>query len=206
MQSSDSPSQTTSWNVKRYKPFWDEFAQKLTNWCWLPLKTNSEVLCLSQWSDSLKRLALGSWVTVDSIKPTPTDLSNLPLLPDGTWNDFKDAISSKENLTSPSSFDAIPLSSAPSSKKSPAGKTHKIRFCPNSEFRSKKDKSQCITILSRDWGRNRGHYSFLKGIKTSEKIPEINYELRLAMNRLGPKFSIVEENKGVDIISLDPRV
>ncbi|CAJ0842442.1 10088_t:CDS:1 [Entrophospora sp. SA101] len=84
------------------------------------------------------------------------------------------------------------------------------------KFRSKKDKSQ--------WGRNHGYYSFLKGIKTSEKIPEINYELRLIMNRLGefylcipktleikadnqdPKFSVVEENKGAGIISLDPGV
>src|SRR3954447_1725187 len=106
MQTSDSPSQTTSSNVKKYKPFWDEFTQKLTNWCWLPLKTNSEVLCSSQWGDSLKRLALGSWVTIDLIKPTPIELYNHPLLPNGTWNNFKGAISSEENLTSPSSSSA----------------------------------------------------------------------------------------------------
>ncbi|CAJ0906819.1 9937_t:CDS:2 [Entrophospora sp. SA101] len=206
MQSSDSRSQTTSLNVKRYKPFWDEFTQKLTNW-------------------------------FDSIKPTHTDLNNISLLPDGTWNNFKDAISSKENLTSPSSFDAISLSSASSSKKSPAGKTHKIRPYPNLEEKNKllkwidkkylhenyitnkPEKFKDIINLSSDLKRINHNASplyqgtgdetvviihFSKVLKQAKKIPEINHELRLTMDRLGPKFSVVDENKGAGIISLDP--
>ena len=48
------------------------------------------------------------------------------------------------------------------------------------KFRSKKDKSQSITILSRDWGRNRGHYSFLKGTEPSREISEINCDRELS--------------------------
>src|SRR6185369_8669496 len=92
------------------------------------------------------------------------------------------------------------------------------------KFRSKKDKSQSIVILSRDWGRKSGEFFFLKGIKSSEEIPEIKYDCRLTVNRLGefylcipkpleiradnqgPKFSVAEENRGAGIISLDPGV
>ena len=87
------------------------------------------------------------------------------------------------------------------------------------KFRSKKDKSQSIVILSRDWERKRGEFSFLKGIKSSEEIPEIKYICRLTINRLGefylcipkpleiradnqgPEFSVAEENRGAGIIS-----
>src|SRR5207248_10804709 len=93
------------------------------------------------------------------------------------------------------------------------------------KFRSKKDRLQSIVIPSRDWGRKSGEFSFLMGIKSSERIPEkMEYDCRLTINRLGefylcipkpleikadnqgPKFSVVEEKKGAGIISLDPGV
>ena len=92
------------------------------------------------------------------------------------------------------------------------------------KFRSKKDKPQSIVILSRDWERKNDEFSFLKGIKSSEEIPEIKYDCRLTVNRLGefylcipkpqeiradnqgPKFSVAKENRGAGIISLDPGV
>ena len=93
------------------------------------------------------------------------------------------------------------------------------------KFRSKKDRLQSIVIPSNDWGRKRGEFSFLMGIKSSEQIPEkMEYDCRLTINRLGefylciprpleinnnnqgPKFSVVEEKKGAGIISLDPGV
>ena len=93
------------------------------------------------------------------------------------------------------------------------------------KFRSKKDRLQSIVIPSEIWGRKRGEFSFLKGIKSSEQIPEkMEYDCRLTINRLGefylciprpleinnnnqgPKFSVVEEKKGAGVISLDPGV
>ena len=59
-----------------------------------PLKTTNEPLCPSHWDDSLKRLALGSWVTVSSTKSTSGDDS----VPDGSsiWRSFKDDVISLE--------------------------------------------------------------------------------------------------------------
>ena len=93
------------------------------------------------------------------------------------------------------------------------------------KFRSKKDRLQSIVIPSEIWGRKSGEFSFLKGIKSSEQIPEkMEYDCRLTINRLGefylcipkpleikadnqgPKFSVVEEKKDAGIISLDPGV
>ena len=217
-----------------------------------PLKTTNEPLCPSHWDDSLKRLALGSWVTVNSTKLTSVDDS----VPNGSiWRSFKDDVISLERNEDMSSS-----SSSTSSKKPPAGKALKIRLYPNSEekqkllkwigtarwtynqslatinsdiknknkkylranyitnrsekfkdpnfkwvldtlrhirdaamldllknyksnvaakkknfklkFRSKKDRLQSIVIPSRDWGRKRGEFFFLKGIKSSEQIPE----------------------------------
>ena len=118
----------SSSNVKKYKPFWNDRTQRLTNQCWLSSKTTNEPLCPSQWNDSLKRLALGSWVTVNSTKPT----SDEPV-PDGSsiWKSFKDDVIS---LTRNGNEDvSYSLSSSSSSKKLPAGKALKIRLYPNSE-------------------------------------------------------------------------
>ena len=74
-------------NVKKYNPFWNDRTQRLTNQCWLPSKTTNEPLCLNQRNDSLKRLALWSWVTVNSTKPT----SDEPVPDgDGIWKSSKD--------------------------------------------------------------------------------------------------------------------
>src|SRR5947199_6070782 len=244
----DETQPTSSPNLTKYRPFWNDFTRNLTNQCWLPLKTTNEPLCPSHWDDSLKRLALGSWVTVDSTKST----SGSDSVPDGSiWRSFKDDVISLERNEDMSSSS----SSSTSSEKPPAGKALKIRLCPNSEekqkllkwigtarwtynqslaainsdiknknkkylranyitgsekfkdpnlkwvldtpycirdaamldllknyksnvaakkknfklkFRSEKDRLQSMVIIpSRDWGRKRGEFSFLKGIKSS---------------------------------------
>src|SRR5438132_12336374 len=85
--------QPTSPNLIKYRPFWNDFTRNLTNQCWLPLKTTDRQLCPSHWNDSLKRLALGSWVTVNSTKSTSVNDS----VPDGSiWRSFKDDVISLE--------------------------------------------------------------------------------------------------------------
>src|SRR2546421_12879107 len=114
---------TSPLNLIKYRPFWNDFTRNLTNQCWLPLKTTSEPLCPSHWDDSLKRLALGSWVTVNSTKSTSNDS-----VPNGSsiWGSFKgDVISLERNENEDISFPSS-LSSSISSKKPPAGKALKI--------------------------------------------------------------------------------
>src|SRR6266513_3728077 len=91
-----------------YRPFWNDFTRNLTNQCWLPLKTTNEPLCPNHLDDSLKRLALGSWVTVTSTKSTSGDDS----VPDGSsiWRNFKDDVISLErnkNEDMSSSFSSL---------------------------------------------------------------------------------------------------
>src|SRR5207247_2819061 len=114
----DETQPTSSPNLIKYRPFWNDFTRFLTNQCWLPLKTINEPLCPSHWDDSLKRLALGSWVTVNSTKSTSGDDS----VPDGSsiWRSFKDDVISlerneNEDMSSSSS-------SSTSSKKPPTRK------------------------------------------------------------------------------------
>src|SRR6185369_13570465 len=156
MQSSCSTSHesqiASSPNVKKYEPFWNDLTQRLANQCWLPLRTNTEPP--SQWNDSLKKLALGSWVTVSSTKPTFDEL-----VPDGDgiWESFKDGVISltrNENEDVSSS-----LSSSSSSEKPPAEKALKIRLYPNSEEKQKLLKwfgtarwtyNQCLAAINND--------------------------------------------------------
>src|SRR5438552_17962284 len=122
----DETQPTSSQNLTKYRPFWNDFTRNLTNRCWLPLKTTSEPLCPSRWDDSLKRLALGSWVTVNSTKSTSNDDS----VPNGSiWGSFKDDVISLEKNEDMSSSS----SSSTSSKKPPL----KIRLYPNSEEKQK---------------------------------------------------------------------
>ncbi|CAG8736806.1 5551_t:CDS:1 [Dentiscutata erythropus] len=51
--------------------------------------------------------------------------------------------------------------------------------------RSKKYKSQTITVEKRDFIRDGGEYAFLKHIKTSESLPEINNAVNITRDRLG---------------------
>ncbi|CAG8673601.1 2577_t:CDS:2, partial [Paraglomus brasilianum] len=53
------------------------------------------------------------------------------------------------------------------------------------EYRSKKDRIQTISILARDWNRNRGEYAFLKDIVTSEQSLKVNNMVNITMNHLG---------------------
>ena len=78
--------------------------------------------CPSHWDNSLKRLALWSWVTVNSTKSISGDDS----VPDGSSirRSFKDDVISLERNENMSSS---------SSKKPPVGKALKIRLYPNSE-------------------------------------------------------------------------
>src|SRR5438067_13153406 len=127
----DETQPTSPLNLIKYKPFWNDFTRNLTNQCWLPLKTTNGPLCPSHWDDSLKKLSLGSWVTINSTKSTSGNDS----VPDGSiWRSFKDDVISlerNEDMSSPSS----PSSS--SSKKPPAGKALKIRLYPNFEGEAK---------------------------------------------------------------------
>ena len=148
----DETQPTSSPNLTKYRPFWNDFTRNLTNQCWLPLKTTSEPLCPSHWDDSLKRLALGSWVTVDSTKST----SGSDSVPDGSiWRSFKDDVISLERNEDMSSSS----SSSTSSEKPPAGKALKIRLYPNSEEKQKLLKwlgtarwtyNQCLAAINSD--------------------------------------------------------
>src|SRR5437588_13027332 len=98
--------QPNSPNLKKYK--WNDFTRNLTNQCWLPLKTTDRPLCPSHWDDSLKRLALGSLVTVNSTKSTSFD----DYVPDGSiWRRFKDDVLSLERNEEMSSSSASSTSS-----------------------------------------------------------------------------------------------
>jgi len=121
---------------------------------WLLSKTTNEPLCPGQWNDSLKILALGSWVTVNSTKQT----SDEPV-PGGSsiWKSFKDDVIS---LTRNGNEDvSYSLSSSSSSKKPPARKALKIRLYPNSEEKQKLLKwfgtarwtyNQCLAAINND--------------------------------------------------------
>ena len=83
------------------------------------------------------------------------------------------------------------------------------------KYRSKKDRTQTISILARDWNRNSGEYAFLKSIITSERPPEINNTVNITMNHLGHFYSrvsapldIIDNQDDVrgKVISLDPGV
>jgi len=120
------------------------------------LKTTNEPLCPSRWDDSLKRLALGSWVTVNSTKST----SGSDSVPDGSiWRSFKDDVISLERNEDMSSSS----SSSTSSEKPPAGKALKIRLYPNSEEKQKLLKwigtarwtyNQCLAAINNDIKKN----------------------------------------------------
>jgi len=125
MQSSCSTSHesqiASSPNVKKYEPFSNDLTQRLANQCWLPPRTNTE--SPSQWNGSLKKPALGSWVTVGLIKPTFDEL-----VPDGDgiWESFKDDVISltrNENEDVSSSLFSSSSSSSSSSKKTSSGKS-----------------------------------------------------------------------------------
>ncbi|RHZ62220.1 hypothetical protein Glove_341g17 [Diversispora epigaea] len=51
------------------------------------------------------------------------------------------------------------------------------------KYKSKKDRSQTISILARDWNRNGG--AFLKTIITPQKVPLVSNTVNITMNRLG---------------------
>lgn len=83
------------------------------------------------------------------------------------------------------------------------------------KYKTKKDRSQTISILARDWNRNRGEYAFLKTVIVSERPPEINHTVNVTMNRLGHFYMCVsipldvsDNQDGVKgkVISLDPGV
>lgn len=92
-------------------------------------------------------------------------------------------------------------------------KLHENNF--RMKFRSKKDRTQTISILARDWNRNRGQYAFLKSIITSERPSEINNTINITMNHLGHFYlcvsiplDIIDNQDDVHgkVISLDPGV
>jgi len=83
------------------------------------------------------------------------------------------------------------------------------------KYRSKKDRTQTISILARDWNRVSGQYAFLKSIITSEQPPEINNTVNITMNHLGHFYlcvsiplNIIDNQNNVcgKVISLDPGV
>ncbi|CAG8723819.1 1168_t:CDS:2, partial [Dentiscutata heterogama] len=83
------------------------------------------------------------------------------------------------------------------------------------KYKTKKDRSQTISILARDWNRKKGKYAFLKTVIVSERPPEINHTVNITMNRLGHFYMCVsipldvsDNQDGVKgkVISLDPGV
>src|SRR6185436_12256750 len=83
------------------------------------------------------------------------------------------------------------------------------------KYRSKKDRIQTISILARDWNRNRGEYAFLKDIVTSEQSLKVNNMVNITMNHLGHFYlcvsvplDIIDNQDDVQgkVISLDPGV
>ncbi|CAG8857118.1 18613_t:CDS:1, partial [Gigaspora margarita] len=83
------------------------------------------------------------------------------------------------------------------------------------EYKTKKDHLQTISILARDWNRNRGKYAFLKTMIVSERPPEINHTMNITMNRLGHFYICVSISLDVSdnqdsvkgkVILLDPGV
>ena len=174
----DDETQLTS-SPNLYRPFWNDFTRNLTNQCWLPLKTTNEPLCPSRWDDSLKRLALGSWVTVNSTKSTSNDDS----VPNGSiWGSFKDDVISLEKNEDMSSSS----SSSTSSKKPPAGKALKIRLYPNSEEKQKLLKwlgtarwtyNQCLAAINSDIKHKNKKYLRANYITNrSEKFKDPNFK------------------------------
>ncbi|CAG8516679.1 383_t:CDS:2 [Dentiscutata erythropus] len=73
-------------------------------------------------------------------------------------------------------------------------------------------KSQTITIEKRDFIKEKGNYAFLKHIKISEELPEINNAVRITRDRLGRFYFCVcmlikeyyHEDNG--FVSIDPGV
>lgn len=93
------------------------------------------------------------------------------------------------------------------------------------KFRSKKDKSQSITIHSKHYKHKRGVYgNLIRNLKASEKLPDkIDYDSRIIRNKLGEFYicipcilKIKPENQGPiftneqaecrGVVSLDPGV
>ncbi|CAG8449366.1 8827_t:CDS:2 [Cetraspora pellucida] len=82
----------------------------------------------------------------------------------------------------------------------------------NIRYKKKKDKQHSITIQARDWKRKRGEYAFLKNIRMSEELPNIEHAFNIILDKLG-KFYIcipisIEEyyREDNEIISLDPGI
>lgn len=87
-------------------------------------------------------------------------------------------------------------------------------------FKTKKDNTQSLSVLSKQWGKTRGGYSELfhsKKLKCNEILPKkLNYTSRLLTNKLGEYFlaipkrindiSNIHENQVDKEISLDPGV
>ena len=147
----------------------------------MPLKTTNEPLCPSHWDDSLKRLALGSWVTVNSTKSTSNDDS----VPNGSiWGSFKDDVISLEKNEDMSSSS----SSSTSSKKPPAGKALKIRLYPNLEEKQKLLK----WIGTARWTYNQSLAAINSDIKNkNKKYLRANYITNRSEKFKDPNFKWV---------------
>jgi len=145
------------------------------------LKTTDRPLCPSHWDDSLKRLALGSWVTVNSTKSTSVNDS----VPNGSiWRSFKDDVISLEKNEDMSSSS----SSSTSSKKPPAGKALKIRLYPNSEEKQKLLK----WIGTARWTYNQSLAAINSDIKNkNKKYLRANYITNRSEKFKDPNFKWV---------------
>ena len=91
------------------------------------------------------------------------------------------------------------------------------------KFRSRKDASQGIAVLSKHWGRKRGVYAGVfnnQAMKSAERLPDkLEYDSRLVVNKLGEWYlcvplplSVSENQAPIDeewtdgVIALDPGV
>ena len=52
-------------------------------------------------------------------------------------------------------------------------------------YRSKKANIQSIMVVARDYNKERGQFSFLKHIISSEKLPKVNNTVIITLDKLG---------------------
>jgi len=82
-------------------------------------------------------------------------------------------------------------------------------------FKSKKEKKDSIVIHKKHWKHKRGDYAFVKNMLFAEKLPEINHDMRLTVDKLNRywicipiELEIRSENQRPinKVVSIDPGV
>ena len=98
-------------------------------------------------------------------------------------------------------------------------KAYKTSFAKGKKFKisfkSKKEKKDSIVIHKKHWKHKRGDYAFVKNMLFAEKLPEINHDMRLTVDKLNRywicipiELEIRSENQRPinKVVSIDPGV